>query len=227
MNTLSSESGVIWDMDGTLVDTADLHFAAWSIVARELDYPFTKADFAATFGRRNPEIIQHLFQKPFSETEMAELADRKESLYREAARAGITLLPGVRPLLEALGRNGIRQAIGSSAPRANLELILELTDTRHFFDAVVSMEDTTQGKPDPQVFLVAAAKLGVPPHRCTVIEDAVAGVQAAKAGGMTCIGVTTGGHATAEALQAAGADFVTASLEHVTPEMIVELGKQN
>lgn len=207
---------VIWDVDGTLVDTAELHFQAWEATARELNRPFSRADFAATFGRRNPEIIHQLFGHHFNDQEVAELGDRKEVLYRTATASGVDLLPGARALLEGLRAAGYRQAIGSSAPRLNLELILKLTGTEPFFEAIVSSEDTQRGKPDPQVFLVAAQKLGVPPGRCLVFEDAVAGVQAAKSGGMKCVAVRFVGHHSTESLQKAGADRVVESLELVS-----------
>src|SRR5262249_3407048 len=119
----------IWDMDGTLVDTAELHFAAWEAVCRELGRPFSRADFAATFGRRNPEIIRWLFgENRFDEREIADLGERKEELYRAAARRqGVVPLPGVAALLDGLHRAGFRQAVGSSAPRGNLDLILAMT----------------------------------------------------------------------------------------------------
>ncbi len=215
--------GIIWDMDGTLVDTAELHFAAWVAASRENGRDFTRADFAATFGRRNPEIIDFLFGNRFSAAEVARLGDRKEVHYRAAAEKGVELLPGVRPLLEGLHRAGARQAIGSSAPRANLDLILQLTGIAPYLEAVVGMEDTTRGKPDPQVFLVAAEKLGVAPSRCLVVEDAVAGVQAAKAGGMKCIAVRFVGHHPAAKLQDAGADLVVDSLTKVSVADVLAL----
>lgn len=207
---------VIWDVDGTLVDTAELHYQAWVELARQLDRPFDRAGFAATFGRRNPEVIHQLFGPHYTDAEVEDLGFRKEELYRNAARRGVSLLPGVRELLTALEAAGFRQAIGSSAPRHNLDLILDLTDTRRFFAAVVSMEDTQRGKPDPQVFQTAADRLGVAPARCLVLEDAVAGVQAARAGGMRCIAVRFVGHHPAEALTRAGADLVVPSLEQVS-----------
>src|SRR5438128_2713422 len=129
-----SSLAAIWDVDGTLVDTAELHFQAWTILAHELDEPFTRADFAATFGRRNPEIIRQLFPKYSTDKGIADLGDRKEEYYKAAARKGIELLPGARALLQALHEAGFRQAIGSSAPRGNLDLILELTQTARYFD---------------------------------------------------------------------------------------------
>jgi len=206
---------VIWDVDGTLVDTAELHFAAWVKLAGELGKPFTRADFAATFGRRNREIIGALFEPRYSDNEIAELGVRKEEYYKAAARKGVDLLPGVRPLLERLHAARFKQAIGSSAPRGNIDLILSLTRTEQLFEAVVSEEDTQRGKPDPQVFLVAAKKLNVSPGNCLVMEDAVAGVQAAKSGGMKCIAVSFSGHHPEVRLREAGADLVVKNLEHV------------
>jgi beta-phosphoglucomutase len=212
---------VIWDVDGTLVDTAELHFAAWVRLAGEMGRPFSRDDFAATFGRRNPEIIRYLFRQEFSDAEVLEIGERKETYYRAAAEQGVRLLPGVREMLVGLHSRGVRQAVGSSAPRGNLDLILRLTDSRRYFDAIVGMEDTQRGKPDPQVFLVAAEKLGVPPRRCVVFEDAVAGIEAAKAGGMKCVAVTFVGHHSAERLAAAGADLVVSCFTEITADRVL------
>jgi beta-phosphoglucomutase len=223
---LMSQTGscaVIWDVDGTLVDTAELHFAAWNKLAGQLGVPFSRAAFTSTFGRRNPDIIHMLFGAHYSEGEVAHLGRRKEELYRAAARAGVELLPGARDLLEDLHAAGLRQAIGSSAPRENLDLILELTGTARFFDVIVAMEDTQRGKPDPQVFLVAAGRLGIPPGRCVVLEDAVAGVEAAKAGGMKCIAVSFVGHHSPAKLAAAGANLVVPTLERLSAATVREV----
>jgi beta-phosphoglucomutase len=207
----------IWDVDGTLVDTAKLHFAAWVQLAAELGQPFTREDFSATFGRRNPEIIRAVFDSAASDQKVAELGERKEVSYRAAAsKRGIELLPGCRRLLDAFRNRGWVQALATSAPHANLDLILDLTRTRAYFQAVVAMEDTSRGKPDPQVFQLAAERLNVPPARCVVFEDAVAGVQAAKAAGIKCVAVRFVGHHPVEKLQAAGADWIVDSLESVT-----------
>ncbi len=214
---------VIWDVDGTLVDTAELHFAAWERMAAEMGRTFGRDDFAATFGRRNPEIIRFLFQTEFTDAEVLDIGERKETYYRAAAESGVDLLPGVRDLLEGLHARRVRQAVGSSAPRGNLDLILRITGSRPYFDAIVGMEDTHRGKPDPEVFLVAARKLGVPPARCVVLEDAVAGVEAARAGGMKCVAVTFVGHHSDASLKAAGADRVVKSFTEVTADDVLAL----
>ncbi len=220
---MMSSYGIIWDVDGTLVDTAELHYEAWAELARELDKPFTRDDFTATFGRRNPEILRELFGADYTDEEVADLGFRKEEFYRAAAKHGISLLPGVRILLEGLQAAGYKQAIGSSAPRQNVDLILEITATNSFFEAVVAMEDTQRGKPDPQVFLVGAEKLGLVPGNCLVLEDAVAGVEAAKAGGMKCIAVTFVGHHPDVALEWAGADLVVKTLEQVSVRQVQDI----
>jgi beta-phosphoglucomutase len=222
--TSGDNGAVIWDVDGTLVDTAELHFQAWDELCRELGRPFSRADFAATFGQRNPEIFKYLFGDRFSAAEVDELGNRKEDFYRSVARRkGVELLPGVRALLAGLHEAGFKQAIGSSAPLVNIELILGITRSSTFFDAVSSAEDTQRGKPDPQVFQVAARKLGVPAEKCVVVEDAVAGVQAAKAGAMKCIAVSFVGHHPEEKLRAAGADLVVRTLEQVSVQAVRDL----
>jgi beta-phosphoglucomutase len=215
--------GVIWDVDGTLLDSGEMHFNSWVNLAQELGKPFTPEDFRQTFGRRNPEIIRQLFGEGYTDQEVEDLGFQKEEYYRKTARQGLTLLPGVRALLEGLHKSGFKQAIGSSAPRQNLDLLLELTGIAPFFEAVVGAEDTQRGKPDPQVFLAAARKLNLPPGHCLVLEDAVAGIEAATAAGMPSIAVTFVGHHPEAILRAAGAKLVVKSLEEVTVATVLEL----
>lgn len=218
---------VIWDVDGTLVDTAELHFQAWARMAKEMNRDFTRADFALTFGRRNPEIIRFLFHEDFTDEQVRTIGETKEGYYRAEAEKGVALLPGVMDLLKGFQALGLRQGVGSSAPRANVDMILRITQSQSFFSALVGMEDTQRGKPDPQVFLVAAEKLDVPPSRCIVLEDAGAGVLAAKAAGMKCVGVTFAGYHTTEELLAAGADRVVGTFEEVTAADLVKLYGQD
>lgn len=208
---------IIWDVDGTLVDTAEQHFRAWSRLSAEIGHPFTRADFAATFGMRNPEIIRKLFDPAAGDSRCRELGERKEELYRASVREeGVQLLPGVAELLAAFAQAGWPQAVGSSAPPGNLDLLLGLTNTQRYFSKVVTGDDVRKGKPDPEVFLTAARQLGAVPSRCVVFEDAVAGVEAARAGGMRCIAVTFVGHHPADKLRAAGADMIVGSLVEVS-----------
>jgi HAD superfamily hydrolase (TIGR01509 family) len=119
------------------------------------------------------------------------LADRKEKLYREGIRGKVVAMPGVTELIHGLKAAGFHLAIGSSTPRANVDLVLSELGIQDLFQVIVAGEDVTKGKPDPQVFLLAAERLGIPPERCLVVEDAVAGVRAALDGGMKALAVTT------------------------------------
>ena len=213
---------VIFDVDGVLVDTGRLHFEAWRALARELGLPPPDERwFRRTFGRRNEEILKTLLPQPSrDELELERLSRRKEALFRRLAKGKIEPLPGALALVRALKRRGFRLGIGTSTPPENLQMILKELGLRGAFDAWVTGADVERGKPDPEVFLKAAARLGVPPARCAVIEDAPAGVEAAKRAGMRAVAVTT--TAEPEALQAKGADLVV-GVRALTPEQLEAL----
>ena len=217
---------IIWDVDGTLVDTAAEHYAAWQQFANEIDKPFSQHDFDRTFGMRNPEVLRKLFDANYTDTQCAELADRKETLYRKRVKSHqVKLLPGVERLLGEFRAAGWPQAIGSSAPRRNLDLLLESAGVADYFGAIVSGDDVSNGKPDPEVFLEGARQLGVEAADCLVLEDAEAGVRAAVAAGMVCIAVLSGHLHTRESLTDAGAVRVVDSLEGLTLPLISALLK--
>lgn len=201
-------AGVLWDLDGTLIDSSELHYEAWADVMRELGRPLDRDVFAQSFGSRNDRILRELLRVPGSDEEIRSLGERKEERYRERVRTrGVPLLPGAASWLDRLGRAGWRQALATSAPRANIDATLEPLGLRDFFDAVVSADDVGRGKPDPLVFLSAAEQAGVAPARCVVVEDAPAGLLGARRAGMASIGVLSAHHATLEA------DLVVPSLE--------------
>jgi beta-phosphoglucomutase len=183
---------VLWDVDGTLIDSSEYHWLSWREALAGEGVALTRGQFARMFGRRNDEILRGYFGDGYPAADVSRVGDAKEELYRRFVRErGIKLLPGVRAWLDRLGREGWRQAMASSAPRANLEAITDALGLGNYFDAVVSAEDVTVGKPDPQVFLKAAARLGVEPARCVVVEDAPAGTEAARRAGMRSVGVLT------------------------------------
>jgi beta-phosphoglucomutase family hydrolase len=188
---MSANRAVLWDMDGTLVDSAEYHWQAWrDTMAREA-FPITHEQFLATFGQRNDSIIRQWLGEKAAPELIQRIGDAKEALYRQHVRKqGIKPLPGVTHWLQQLHQQGWLQAIASAAPRANIETILEVLSASDLFQAIVSAEDVHKGKPDPEVFLVAARKLGVPPEQCIVVEDAPHGVDAARAAGMRSIGVS-------------------------------------
>lgn len=183
---------VLWDVDGTLVDSSEYHWRSWRDALAAESFTLTRERFAASFGQRNDEILRDYFGADFPAAEVERVGGAKETEYRRLVReSGVELLPGVRRWLERLRRDGWLQAVASSAPRANLDAILAALRIEEFFRAVVSAEDVTRGKPDPQVFLTAAERLGVAPGSCVVVEDAPAGTEAARRAGMRAVGVLT------------------------------------
>jgi HAD superfamily hydrolase (TIGR01509 family) len=183
---------VLWDVDGTLVDSLEYHWLSWQEALGHEGYALSREQFLATFGRRNDEILRTYFGPDVTPARVLSISLDKEERYRELVRGrGITALPGVRRWLQQLKAAGWRQAIASSAPPLNLEVIVAALDAGDFFDAIVSAEEVERGKPDPQIFLTAAAKVQTPPSRCIVVEDAPAGTEAARRAGMRAIGVLT------------------------------------
>jgi beta-phosphoglucomutase len=184
---------VLWDMDGTLVDTARFHLRAWQETLADLGLAVSHERFMRTFGRRNDAVIRDLVDPAVSPDEIARIAGLKEGRYRDLVRAGgVAPLPGVREWVVRLRAAGWRQAIASSAPHANIETIVDAMGFHGLFDGVAGDEDVTVGKPDPQVFLAAAASVGTAPARCVVVEDAPAGVEGGRRAGMRTIGVRSG-----------------------------------
>jgi beta-phosphoglucomutase len=194
MSSMSGASprGVLWDMDGTLLDSTEYHWLAWhaTLAAEGIELSYDR--FLASFGQRNDTILRGHLGPAAPLAEIARIGATKEERYRALVRErGITLLPGVERWLRRLRAEGWRQAIASAAPRANVETILAILDVAACFQAIVSAEDVRVGKPDPQVFLLAADRLALPPPRCVVVEDALPGIEAAHRGGMRAIGVRT------------------------------------
>jgi beta-phosphoglucomutase len=179
---------VIWDLDGVIIDSADEHRRAWQRLAREEGIKFTDEDFWATFGKRNDDIIAILWG-PLSPEQVQLLRDRKEIYFRDLIRKTAAPLPGSMELMRSLHEAGYLQALASSAPIENIQLISEVLGLERYLTALVSGETVPHGKPAPDIFLKAAQELHIEPSRCLVIEDAVAGVEAAHAAGMRCIAV--------------------------------------
>jgi beta-phosphoglucomutase len=185
---VDSIRAVLWDLDGVIIDSAEAHRRSWHRLAKEEGLPLSDEQFWATFGQRNDTIIPLLWGE-MSPERIRELADRKEAYFREFIRETAAPLPGATELLSALKEAGYRQALASSAPMANIDLISEVLGLKRYLTALVSGESVAHGKPAPDVYLKAASELEVEPSRCLVIEDAVPGVEAALAGGMYCIAV--------------------------------------
>ena len=185
---------VLWDLDGTLADSREFHWQSWRETMAAEGVDVTEALFAASFGQRNDAIIPKWMGARATPDVVRALGDAKEARYRELVeREGLDPLPGARDWVRRLHDDGWRQAIASSAPKQNVQLMARILGLAPYLEALVGAEDVRRGKPDPDVFLTAAAALGVPPDRCIVVEDAAAGVEAARRAGMPCIGVGNDG----------------------------------
>ena len=206
---------VIWDLDGVIIDSADEHRRAWQRLARETGVTMTDADFWATFGKRNDDIIPLIWGN-ISPQQLQELANRKEFYFREFVREAAAPLPGSMELMRGLHEIGFLQALATSTPIENIQLIEELLHLDRYLTAFVSGETVARGKPAPDIFLKAAEELHISPSLCLVIEDAVAGVQAALAAGMRCIAVA--GDRDLPGLRAA--DLVVKDLTEVSVEQV-------
>ena len=177
-------------MDGVLVNTGELHFQSWVMALTEVGIPFDREKFRQTFGMNNNGILTVLLEHPPEPAFLANVSDRKESLFRQMIRGKVHPMPGVRTWLERLQSMGYRQAVASSAPMANIDSLVDEMRIRAYFSAIVSAYDMPS-KPDPAVFLEAARQFALPPKKCVVIEDAIPGVNAAHRAGMKCIAITT------------------------------------
>ena len=215
-----SDWGVIFDWDGVIVDSREAHRKSWDMLAERENRPLPDGHFERSFGMRNQQIIPEVLQWSDRPEEIQRLSASKEQAYRDLiTRSGIETLPGVRSLLRALQDEAVPAVIGSSTPRANLDCALELLGLGSAFRDLVAAEDVERGKPHPEPFLKAAQKIGMPPDRCVVIEDAHVGIAAAKAGGMAVLAVAT----THAAGSLTGADRVEESLEDISPAVLKQL----
>jgi beta-phosphoglucomutase len=182
--------GVLWDLDGTLVDSGDYHWRAWRDTMRGEGVALSYQQFLDSFGQRNDRILTTWLGADVDAERVRRIGDAKEALYRDIAKAeGLVALPGAREWVMRLRDAGWRQAIGSSAPRANVEVMLAVLRLDAYINEVVAAEDVARGKPAPDVFLAAAERIGVHPSRCVVVEDAAAGIEAARRAGMRSVGV--------------------------------------
>lgn len=180
----------VFDWDGVILDSSAAHEWAWERLAAEEGRVLFPGFFLRSFGMKNDRVIRELLAWTQDPAEIERLSSRKEELFREEIRhRPVQPLPGVRAFLESLRRAGVPCGVGSSTPRANIECVLDPLGLRGFFRVIVTGEDVQRGKPDPEVFLRVAERLGIAPARCVVFEDAPVGIEAARRAGMKVVGV--------------------------------------
>ena len=219
MNT----KAVIFDMDGVLVDSWELHYKSWVMSGEKRGLVITREAFGNHFGQVFDSFATQLAEEQnvqMSYEEMKEWYVDKEETYRSLLRKDFPEHNGASGLVRSLTENGFKTAIGSSAQRKNIEQLIALLPNGEMFKTIVSEEDVEEGKPNPQVFLLAAERLGVPAAKCAVIEDSLHGLEAAKRAGMVAIGIT--GTVGREDMREF-ADFVVDELTELSPEKISDL----
>jgi HAD superfamily hydrolase (TIGR01509 family) len=209
---------VIFDMDGVLIDSGAWHRQAWAALLHELGEVPRPDSWRLTIGRPSEEAIPLLLGRRLREYEAWELARRKRDLYVDLSRRGMQPVAGVGAFVEALVRHDVPRAIGTSASNADVDRLLREVGLRNHFRVVVTSDDTTSGKPDPEVYQLAARRLKVDVAGCVVFEDSLVGIEAARRAGMRAIGVSTAYGE--DELLAAGAEQVIPHFEGLTWPMI-------
>jgi HAD superfamily hydrolase (TIGR01509 family) len=207
----------IFDWDGVIIDSSRQHEQAWELLAAEEGLRIGPGCFSRSFGMKNERVIPDILGWTKSPRLIQEWSLRKEVLYRQlVAEQGADMIPGAKSWLVTLAQSGIRCALGTSTPRLNLDATLEKLALGSFFQATITGDDVDQGKPDPEVFLKAAASLAASPEKCVVFEDAPVGLEAAKTAGMKVVALTTTHPAPSLVL----ADWVVKDLNEVRIEVI-------
>jgi len=216
--------GAIFDWDGVIIDSGQLHAESWRLLAAELGKSIASDSFIRGFGMKSGRIIAEIHGWAEDPAEILRLENRKEALYREiVARSDIAALPGVAEYLARLKTGGVPCAVASSTHRLNIEAVLDRISFRDAFRVIISAEDVEHGKPNPEVFEKAAQRLGMAASRCVVFEDAHVGIEAGHAAGMKVVAVTT----THAVEQLTAADLVVRRLDELSIEQIVALLAQH
>ena len=210
---------VIFDMDGVLADTGPIHYESWVKMANEIGKTFKKSFFEATFGQQSVPITRQLVGRKVDQNLVEKWAQLKEQYYREMVKDKIEPLPGVIELIEDLKSINFKLAVGSSGPPENVELLLTSLKIELFFDDIITAAEVQNGKPSPDVFLIAAQKINVKPQNCLVIEDAPVGIEAAKRANMKCIALST----THDNVELRTADMIVQDLSFVSAKHIKDL----
>ncbi len=215
---MSFSRAILWDMDGVLADTSQLHFETWERILTAEGIPFDRQKFHMIYGLKNRDLLPYLVNGPLESTWVERIARQKEAAFREVIPGHLLPLPGVLTWLQRFHSWGYKQAVASSAPPENIEAVVDELGIRRYFDALVNPGDLP-GKPDPAVFLLAASRVKTVPENCIVIEDSLPGIEAACKGGMHCIAVTTTNPP--EALTQA--DIVIETLDQLTSHQVESL----
>lgn len=186
------KKAVIFDMDGVLVDNRDVHVEAFSRWFESKNLVIDKELLFKHFGMSNEEIFPPLLgRNDLTKEQIDVFGQEKETIYREIFESSIAPTPGLIKILDELKAMGVKIAVGSSGMRKNVDFVLEKCGIASYFDAIIDGDQLHRAKPDPEVFLLGAAAMGVEPADCVVCEDSFAGIQAARSAGMSVVALAT------------------------------------
>ncbi|WP_080057488.1 HAD family hydrolase [Spirosoma aerolatum] len=212
----------LFDMDGVLIDNADFHLNAWLQFAQNHGLSLTRDQYMDHInGHISADSLAYVLQRPVTPAEVIILTEEKEAIYRELYRPHLRPTPGLITFLDTLKRAGVPMAVGTSAPESNVGFTLDGTQLRPYFDAIVDASMIHKGKPDPEIYLTAAQRVGVEPSRCVVFEDAFAGIEAGLRAGMSVIALATT-HTRSE-LADKGASLIIDDFSQLTLEQVQTL----
>jgi beta-phosphoglucomutase len=212
----------LFDMDGVLIANTEFHINAWLQFAQNHGFPLTKEQYLENInGHVSADAMAYVFQRPISPGELIVLTEEKEAIYRELYRPHLQPTTGLLPFLDALKAQSIPMAVGTSAPESNVLFTLDGLSLRPYFNAIVDASMIHRGKPDPEIYLTAAERVGVEPARCVVFEDALAGIEAGLSAGMTVIGLAT--THTHDELTDTGVSLIIDDFTQLTPETVQKL----
>lgn len=187
---MNNEFAVIFDMDGVICHTNPYHSLAFREFFSVRNLAPTDAEFAEhMFGKSNSYILSHFLKRPVTGEEFLQMEEEKEGLFRKIYEPHVAPIRGIIEFISELAANGVKTGVATSAPRANLDLILSKLPLRQHFGSVLASEDVKKHKPDPEVYLKSALNLGLKPEQCLVFEDSFSGVSAALNAGMRVAGV--------------------------------------
>lgn len=189
---MSNLKGFIFDMDGVVVDNHKYHFKAWMEFAQKYKFELNDQIYRDKFnGKTNKDLFQMIFGADISEAQSLAYAEEKEANYKKLYEAEMKPLKGLIDFLEFLNSNKYKVALGTSAPTSNVDFVLDKLFLRKYFHVIVDGPQVNKGKPDPQVYLMCAAKLDLDPKNCVVFEDSLAGLESGKNAGCKIVGVAT------------------------------------
>jgi beta-phosphoglucomutase len=220
---MTAPFAAIFDMDGVIVDNMPYHRKAWAKFFEKYNPPISLEDFIQHMGKSNEDLLTVLFGRKITEEKIRILGEEKEALYREIYAPDVAPLPGYLDFLRSLKENHVKTAVATAAPKVNLDFLLEHIDLRNDFDVLIDDSEVDKGKPDPEIYLKAAKRLGFSPEFCLVFEDSLAGIQSAINAGMKVIGVAT----TNPPKKMQNTNLVIKDFTEISMTRIIELMQEN